>query len=79
MNPLSISCVALLGLSTLNYYLAESMLTGNALVAVVLIAVFVKLAIVIMTFMELGTQGRAWLLPVLTSMAALLTALALFW
>ena len=77
--PLTAVWLVLLVLSTLNYYLAEDSLTGRTLVAVVFGAVFIKLALVISTFMELRTHGRAWLLPALGFMALVCGALTLAW
>jgi cytochrome c oxidase subunit IV len=77
--PLTVVWLVLLALSTLNYYLAEDALTGRPLVAVVFGAVFIKLALVISTFMELRTHGRAWLLPALGLMALVCGVLTLAW
>lgn len=78
-TPLTVAWITLLILSTSNYYLAEDALTGRTLVAVVFGAVFIKLALVLSTFMELRTHGRAWLAPALAFMALVCGALTLAW
>ena len=77
--PLTAVWLVLLALSTLNYYLAEDALTGRTLVALVFGAVFIKLALVISTFMELRTHGRAWLLPALAFVSIVCGVLTLAW
>ena len=78
-TPLTVVWIALLILSTLNYYLAEDALSGRTLVAVVFGAVFIKLALVLATFMELRTHGRAWLAPALGFMTLVCGLLTLVW
>ncbi len=58
---LTLTWVALLGLSLLNFYLAEIVLTGTLLVTAIWVAAFVKLGLVTAVFMELWHHGRAWL------------------
>ncbi len=78
-SALTVTWIALLALSILNYYFAEEMLSGSLLIAVVFGAVFVKLTLVISTFMELRHHGRAWLLPTLGFIGVVCVMLTLTW
>ena len=76
---LTVTWIALLALSIINYSVAEAQLAGSSLAIAVLAAAFVKLGLITAVFMELWHRGRGWLLVALAIFGLTLGLVALAW